>query len=69
MKSNSNIRQGDNGKGKKAKCVIRVPMTCRLVLFYISTKYHKNIRRVFDLQSGHEINALSQSNITKGDNA
>ena len=30
--------------------------TRRLVLFYISTKYHKNIQRVFDLQSGHEIN-------------
>ena len=27
-----------------------------LVLFYISTKYHKNIPKVFDLQSRHEIN-------------
>ena len=43
--------------------------TRRLVLFYISTKYHKNIPKVFDLQSGHEINGLSLSNITKGDNA
>ena len=43
--------------------------TRRLVLFYISTKYHKNIQRVFDLQSRHEINGLSLSNITKGDNA
>ena len=49
-----------------------------LVLFYIFTKYHKNIpkgpriikifQRGFDLQSGHEINGLSRSNITKGDN-
>ena len=31
--------------------------TLRPVLFYISTKYHKNIpKRVFDLQSGREIN-------------
>ena len=34
-----------------------------LVLFYISTKCHKNIPK------GHEINGLSLSNITKGDNA
>ena len=27
-------------------------VTRRLVLFYISTKYHKNIPQVFDLQSG-----------------
>ena len=32
-------------------------------------KYHKNIPKVFDLQSGHEINGLSLSNLTKGDNA
>ena len=44
-------------------------VTCRLVLFYSSTKYHKNIPKVFDLHSGHEINGLSLSNITKGDNA
>ena len=43
--------------------------TRRLVLFYISTKYHKNISKGFDLQSRHEINDLSLSNITKGDNA
>ena len=42
-------------------------MTRRLVLFYISTKYHKIFQRVFDLQSRHEINELSLSNITKGD--
>ena len=41
----------------------------RLILFYISTKYHKSIPRVSDLQSGHKINAKSLSNITKGDNA
>ena len=29
----------------------------------------KIFQRVFDLQSGHEINGLSLSNITKGDNA
>ena len=28
----------------------------------------KIFQRVFDLQSGHEINGLSLSNITKGDN-
>ena len=43
--------------------------TRRLVLFYISTKYHKNIQRVFDLQNGHKINGLSLSNTTMGDNA
>ena len=31
--------------------------------------YKKIFQRVFDLQSGHEINGLSLSNITKGDNA
>ena len=49
-------------------------MTHRLVLFYVSTKYHQNtmytiFQRVFDLQSRHKINGLSPSNITKGDNA
>ena len=29
----------------------------------------KIFQRVFELQSGHEINGLSLSNITKGDNA
>ena len=29
----------------------------------------KIFQRVFDLQSGHEINGLSLSNITKGDNS
>ena len=43
--------------------------TRRLVLFYISNKYHKILQRVFDLQIGQEINGLSLSNITKGDNA
>ena len=43
--------------------------TRHLILFYISTKYHKIFQRVFVLQSGHEINAYSLSNITKGDNA
>ena len=43
--------------------------THRLVLFYSSTKYHKIFQRVFDLQSGHEINGLSLSNKTKGHNA
>ena len=44
-------------------------VTRRLVLFYISTKYLKIFQRAFDLQSGHDINGLSLSNITKGDNA
>ena len=45
-------------------------VTRHLVLFYISTpKYHKNIPRVIDLQSGHKINVKSLSNIRKGDNA
>ena len=36
----------------------------------ISIKYNKGrFRRIFDLQSGHEINGLSLSNVTKGDNA
>ena len=41
-KSISNITKGDNSKSKKAKVVILV---CDMssVLFYISTKYHKNI--------------------------
>ena len=43
--------------------------TRHLILFYISTKYHKIFQKVFVLQSGHEINAYSLSNITKGDNA
>ena len=43
--------------------------TRRLVLFYISTKYHKIFQRVFDLQNGHQINGLSLSNMTKADNA
>ena len=30
-------------------------MTHRLVLFYISAKYHRNIPKVFELQNGHEI--------------
>ena len=42
--------------------------TCRLVLFYNTYKY-QIFQRVSDLQSGHEINGLSLSNITKGDNA
>ena len=43
-------------------------LTRRLVLFYISTKYHKNIPKDLQLTSGHKINGLSLSNITKGDN-
>ena len=45
--------------------------TRRVVLFYISTKYPviKIFQKVFDLQSRHEINGLSLSNITKGDNS
>ena len=30
--------------------------TCHLALFYISTKFHKNIPKDFDLKSGHNIN-------------
>ena len=43
--------------------------TRRLVLFYILPSIIKIFQRVCDLQSGHEINGLSLSNITKGDNA
>ena len=32
-------------------------LICRLVLFYISNKYHKISQQVCDLQSRHEINA------------
>ena len=60
--------KGDNTKSKKGRVVI-LYATSHLILFYISTKYHKNIPKVFNLQSGHEINGLSLSNITKGDNA
>ena len=42
-------------------------MTCHLVLFYISTKYHKNIPK--GLWLWHEINGLSLSNITREENA
>ena len=53
-KSISNKTNGDNSKTKKELSFLY--KTCCLVLFYISTKYHKNIPRVFDLQSQHKIN-------------
>ena len=40
-----------------------------LVLFYILHSIIKIFQRAFDFQSRHEINGLSLSNITKGDNA
>ena len=43
--------------------------TRRLALIYNSTNIIKIFQRVFDLQSGHEINGLSLSKITKEDNA
>ena len=49
------IRKGDKAKSKKGRVVI-VYMTRCLVLFYISTKYHKIFQRIFDLQSRHNIN-------------
>ena len=39
-KSISNKTKGDNSKSKKGRVVI---VTCRLVLFYISIRYHQNI--------------------------
>ena len=65
MDNHSDIRKGDNAKSKKGRVVILV-CASRLVLLYISTKHHKNISRVFDLQSRHKISGLSLS--TKGDN-
>ena len=41
-KSISNKTKGDHSKSKKARLSF-LYVTCRLVLFYISTKYHKNI--------------------------
>ena len=48
---------------------------CHLVLFFITTKYHQNIQRVFDLHSyskgslTYSVDTMLMSNITKGDNA
>ena len=64
----SNITKGDNTKSKKGRVVILVhdtPSGPVLHFYQVSKQYSK---RVFDLQSGHEINGLSLSNITKGDN-
>ena len=62
------IKKGDNSKSKKTRLVILVS-TRHPVLFYISSKYHRNIPRNIQLTERHEIYALSLSNITKGDNA
>ena len=43
-KSISNKTKGNNSKSKKARVVILVA-TSHLILFYISTKYHKNIQK------------------------
>ena len=40
----SNITKGDNAKSKKGRAVILV-CSMRLVLFYISAKYHQNIAK------------------------
>ena len=41
--SNSNTRRGDNSKHKKKPKLSFLYVTCRLVLFFITTKYHQNI--------------------------
>ena len=77
MDYQSNIRKGDNAKSKKGRVVILV----RDMLYGHSCTQHivwscstflisiiKIFQRVFDLQSGHEINGKSPSDITKGDN-
>ena len=64
-----NVRREIKPKVRKEELLF-LYATHRLVLFYISTNYHKNIPKgLFDLQSGHKINGVSLSNITKGDNA
>ena len=55
-------------KSKKGRVVILVHDMWS-VLFYISIKYHKNIPKGLWLKERNEINGLSVSNITKGDNA
>ena len=62
-----NTRRGDNSKSKKAKVVIHLRFRSShpvLHFYQVSSKYTKV---VFGLQSGHEINAESLSNIIKGD--
>ena len=62
----SNKTKGNNSKSKKTRVVILVhDMSSGPVLPSII----KIFQRVFDLQSRHEINGLSLSNLTKGDNA
>ena len=69
MDNHSQIKQRKiTQKVRKADLSFLYATRC-LVLFYISTKYHKNIPKGFHLQSGHEINGISLSNKTKGDNA
>ena len=42
-KSNSNTRRGDDSKRKKKPKLSFLYVTCHLVLFDITTKYHQNI--------------------------
>ena len=65
----SDITKGDNAKSKKGRVVILV---CNKSSGAVSTflpSIIKIFQRVFDFQSGHEINGLSLSNKTKGDKA
>ena len=66
MDNLSDITKGDNSKSKKGRVVILV---CDTSSGPFLPSIIKIFQRVFDLQSGHEINGLSLSNITKGDNA
>ena len=63
-KSISKKIKGNNSESKQARELSFLYATLRLVLFTISTKYHKKYSK-----GGHEINRLSLPNITKGDNA
>ena len=42
-KSNSNTSRGDNSKSKKKPKLSFLYVTCPLVLFFITTKYHQNV--------------------------
>ena len=61
------LTKGDNAKSKKDRVVILVRDMSSGSTFL--PNIIKMFYRVSDLQNGHEINGLSLSNITKGDNA
>ena len=72
--------QSQTQEGKITPKVKKKPLSflyvkCHLVLFFITTKYHQNIQRVFYLHSyskgslTYSVDTMLMSNITKGDNA